>query len=117
VSLVRLYPCSNGGAPRLVAVVGAGAAVGVWHAGSGAFLGALPCPKLHCPVLIFLTYQRPSDGRPRIAAGSRGGHLCIWDGDDFQLLHALVASADGCAVKCLAVYDEPTVGATRLVTG
>jgi hypothetical protein len=69
----------------------------------------------------------PSDGdAPRlVAVAGGGGSLGVWHTGTGAVLaalpcpklHALVASADGCTVKCLAVYDEPTIGATRLVSG
>jgi hypothetical protein len=117
LGFVSSYLPSDGGAPRLVAVGGDHAALGVWDTGTGAFLGALPCPPGLETVFTLLTYQRPSDGRPRIAAGLDGGLLCIWDGDDLQLLHTIVAGAEGSEVGCLAVYEEPKSGRTRLVTG
>jgi hypothetical protein len=114
--LVRSYPPSGGGAPRLVADVGPGALLGVWDTGTGAFLGALTGPPgVKETVWSLVTYQRPSDGRPRVAAGSRGGQLCIWDGDDLRVLHSIQISPEGRAR--LAVYEEPTSGSTRLVNG
>jgi hypothetical protein len=107
------YTPSDGGAPRLVADVGAGDFLGVWDTGTGVFLQALhPC------AWTLVTYQRRSDGRPRIAAGCRGGRLHIWDGDDFSTLHAMrVAGAERRKIStCLAVYEEPTSGSTRLVS-
>jgi WD40 repeat protein len=118
MSLVRSYLPSNGGAPRLVAAgEGDTSALCVWDTGTGAFLSGLqgPDPGRACRILV--TYQRPSDGRPRVAAACDGGHLSIWDGDDLQLLRTIVASADARAVSCLAVYEEPISGSTRLVTG
>jgi hypothetical protein len=117
MNLVGSYLPSNGGAPRLVAAGGgAGAALGVWDTGTGALLGALEGPGGRgCRCL--LTYQRASDDRPRVATGSNRGHLCIWDGDDLQLLHAMDNSPEAFPVRCLAVYEEPTSGSTRLVTG
>jgi WD40 repeat protein len=115
--LVRSYTPSDGGAPRLVAVAGGvpGANLGVWDTATGAFLGALQGPD-HV-VCSLVAYQRASDGRPRIAAGSEGGYLCTWDGDDFQLLHSIRAYREACPIHNLAVYQEPTSGRTRLVAG
>jgi WD40 repeat protein len=113
----RSYPPSGGGAPRLVAEVGVSHTsrrLAVWDTGTGAFLGALPCPA---KVVSLVTYQRSSDGRPRIAAGSDKGHLTVWDGDDLALAHHIVVGANGQPVRCLAVYGEPISGSTRLVTG
>jgi hypothetical protein len=114
---VRLYTPSGGGAPRLVASTGAGVVLGVWDTGTGAFLGSLQGPEPDYNVQSLLTYQRPSDGRPRVVAGTLHGQLCIWDGDDLQGLHTVEANADERPVRCLAVYEEPTSGSTRLVTG
>jgi hypothetical protein len=113
MGLICSYTPSDGGAPRLVALVGDGYTLGVWDTGTGAFLGALEPKSFSCLV----TYKRPSDGRPRVAAGSRGGDLCIWDGDDFRVLHAIQTNLLRSAVSCLAVYEEPTSGRTRLITG
>jgi WD40 repeat protein len=117
-SMVRSYLPSDGGAPRLVAAgEGSDGALCVWDTGTGALLEALqgPGPQRVCRCLV--TYQRASDGRPKVAAGSDGGLVFIWDGDDLQVLHALMASADARLVTCLAVYEEPISGSTRLVTG
>jgi hypothetical protein len=115
------YLPSGGGAPRLVAEIGILPSpmcrLGVWDIGTGALLRALPCPQGSTTVVSLVTYQRSSDGRPRIAAGSDGGGLCIWDGDEFQLLHTLGDNLDGYPIDHLAVYEEPTSGRTRLVTG
>jgi hypothetical protein len=93
-----------------------GQPLGVWDTGTGAFVGALESPQPEYCVRC-VTYQRPSDGRPRVAAATNPNHLCIWDGDDLQLLHAFQISARKRPVRCLAVYEEPTSGRTRLVTG
>jgi hypothetical protein len=117
MGMVRSYTAAGGGDPRLVAVLGVGVSLGVWDTGTGAFLGALPCPSAPGDIFSLVTYQLASDGRSRVAACSGGGHLSIWDGDDFRLLHALMASADARTVYCLAVYEEPISGSTRLVSG
>jgi WD40 repeat protein len=116
-SMVRSYTPSDGGAPRLVvaADVGSGADLCVWDTGTGALVQSLQGPDR--AVWSLLTYQRPSDGRPRVVASSDGGHLCIWDGDDMQLLHTITVSEEGDPVLGLAVYEEPTSGRVRLVTG
>jgi hypothetical protein len=116
-SLVRSYPPSGGGAPRLVADLGTGVILGVWDTKTGAFLGGLQAPQAAGMFTSLVTYQRPPDGRPRIAAAFGRGRFGVWDGDDFQLLHAIAATAEGRPVRCLAVYEEPTSGRTRLVTG
>jgi hypothetical protein len=116
-SLVRSYLPSGGGEPRLVADLGAGDDLGVWDTGTGAFLGGLLAPQAAGMFTSLVTYQRASDGRPRVAAGADEGHFSVWDGDDFQLLHTITATAEGRPVRCLAVYEEPTSGRTRLVTG
>jgi WD40 repeat protein len=119
LSIVRSYTPSDGGAPRLVARCRGGRNLCVWHTGTGALLRALPCPKPDSPIFTFLTYQRPLDGRPRVAAGSERGHLSIWDGDDFRLLQSIEThpAEEECHVCCLAVYEQPISGGTRLVTG
>jgi hypothetical protein len=114
--VVRSYPPSHGGAPRLVGVLGGGAALGVWDTGIGAFLGAVQGLDTDEDIGTFVTYQRPSDGRPRVAGVYPRGELRIWDGDDFRLLHALGADTDLTHVACLAVYEEPTSGSTRFVS-
>jgi hypothetical protein len=111
-----LVPPSDGGAPRLVAVVGDARVLAVWCTGTGELLGALPCLEPAREFTSLVTYQRPSGGT-RIAAGLDGGHLCCWDGDDLQVVHAVEAGPGGAAFLCLAVYEEPTSGRTRLVTG
>jgi hypothetical protein len=117
LGLVCSYPPSDGGAPRLVADVGPGLTLAVWDTATLAFLGALAGPPGVETVSSLVTYQRPSDGRPRIAAGSDGDRVCIWDGDDLQLLHAIHTNPGGHDVSRLAVYEEPTSGSTRLVSG
>jgi WD40 repeat protein len=115
--LVRSYLPSDGGAPRLVAVAGDDVKLGVWDTGTGAFLGALQGPDPEYESISLLTYQRASDGRPRIAAGLDGGYLSIWDGDDLQAIHIIRATPDEYHLGQLAVYEEPISGSTRLVTG
>jgi hypothetical protein len=121
VSYLDSYTPSDGGAPRLVADINLEACgtsiLGVWDTGTGAFLRALPSQTDDEKFTSLVTYQRASDGRPRIAAGLGKGHLCIWDGDDFSTLHAILANREGCSVYRLAVYEEPTGGRTRIVTG
>jgi hypothetical protein len=85
-SIVRSYTPSDGGAPRLVANI-AGQPLGVWDTGTGTFVGALESPQPDYSVQC-VTYQRQSDGRPRVAAATNPNRLCIWDGDDLQLLHS-----------------------------
>jgi hypothetical protein len=122
--VVRSYSPSDGGAPRLVAASGHWDFFGVWETGTGAFLQALHAPTPGHVSRSLLTYQRPSDGRPRIAAGFYGGHDSIpqlggiWDGDDFHVRTAIDSSPSlGSTISCLAVYEEPMGGRTRLVTG
>jgi hypothetical protein len=104
-------------APRLVAGLGGGrAGLAVWSTGTGLLLGALPCPLDATDIFSLLTYQRPSDGRPRVSASFDGGRVGIWDGDDLRVLHTIAAAVEK-EVFCLAVYEEPTGGSTRLVTG
>jgi hypothetical protein len=106
-----------GAPPRLVANLGPGSVLGVWDTGTGAFLRALRCPGLPDVIHSLVIYQRPSDDRPRVAAAFGRGRLCIWDGDDFQVLHTIQADPEGFPVSLLAVYEEPTSCRTRLVTG
>jgi WD40 repeat protein len=112
------YPPSDGGAPRLVARANVGAArcLSVWDSGSGTWLAALQAPPSHSFESL-VTYQRPSDGRPRVAAGSNKGQLCIFDGDGYKALRVTETSPDRRPIHSLAVYEEPTSGRTRLVTG
>jgi hypothetical protein len=94
-----------------------GAFLGVWDTGTGAFLGTLWCPGPLDVIHSLVTYQRASDDRPRVAAVFGRGRLCIWDGDDMQVLPTFETHRELPAVRCLAVYEEPTSGRTRLVTG
>jgi hypothetical protein len=111
------YTPSGGGAPRLVADVGNGVVLGMWDTATGAFLQALQPPRPGQCAWTLVTYQRRSDGLPRIAAGFRGGRLQIWDGDDFSILHTMqVPGAERRIPTCLVVYEEPTGGSTRLVS-
>jgi hypothetical protein len=91
-------------------------ALGVWDTGTGAFLGALESSPRNEVLGSLLTYQRASDGRTSIAAGTTG-HLCIWDGDDYRMRHSLLTHPTGYSVRLLAVYEEPTGKRTRLVSG
>jgi hypothetical protein len=91
--------------------------VGVWDTGTGAFVGALHAPEPGDGCKSLLTYRRPSEGRPRVAGAFVSSHLCIWDGDDLQLLHTIQIDDITSTCQRLAVYEEPTSGRTRLVTG
>jgi hypothetical protein len=115
---LRSYTPSDGGAPRLMARVKVGAirCLGVWESSTGASLGALEAPPSHSFESL-VTYQRSSDGCPRVAAGSNTGELCISDGDDYEILRVIETSPDRRPIHGLAVYEEPTSGRTRLVTG
>jgi hypothetical protein len=115
LSLVSSYRPSDGGAPRLVADLGA--ALGVWDTGTGAFLQALQAPGGGHGVRCLTTYQRASDGRPRVAAVFGRGRFGVWDGDGFQVLHVIKVDPEGRPVRCLAAYEDPTSGSTRLVSG
>jgi hypothetical protein len=116
-AIVRSYTPSGGGAPRLVAVLGVGSALAVWDTGTGAFLGALRAPGGTNGCRSLVTYQRPSDDGPRVAAAFGRGRFGVWDGEDFRLLHLVVADPEGRPVRCLAVYEDPTGGSTRIVSG
>jgi hypothetical protein len=115
---LRSYTPSDGGAPRLVARgnVDLTRCLGVWDSGSGAWLAALQAPRSQF-FQSLVTYQRGSDGRPRVAAGSNKSHVCIFDGDDYRTLRVVEAARDRLPIHSLAVYEEPTSGRTRLVTG
>jgi hypothetical protein len=120
MGVVRLYTAAAGGAqPRLVAAIHGGRdpqnspSLVVWDSGTAAFLCALNGPEGGHDVWSLLTYQL-SDGRPRIAAGFNKGNLCIYDGDDFHLVHNIQAGPEGHRVDHLAVYEEPTSGKTSL---
>jgi WD40 repeat protein len=116
LSLVGSYTPSDGEAPRLVAAVGGGVFLDVWDTETGASVRGLQGRQGGLKFRCLLTYQRPSDGRPRIAAGAERGHLSIWDGDDLALAHHIVAGYEGRPVRCLAVYEEPISERTRLVS-
>jgi WD40 repeat protein len=114
--LLGSYTPSDEGAPRLVATLRpVESCLGVWDTGTGAFLRALTYPETEFTSLI--TYQRRSDGRPRIAGGSNTGDVVIWDGNDFRLLQAMEADGRAQPVLRLYMYEETTSGRTRLVTG
>jgi WD40 repeat protein len=116
--LVRSYTPSDGGAPRLVVLhTGDGTSLGVWNTGTGALLQDLKCRGPDNDIWCLMTYQRASDGRPRVAAGSEGGYVSVWDGDDFRVLQVIQTNQRGFAVRWLTVYEEPASGGTRLVTG
>jgi hypothetical protein len=116
IGLVRSYTPSDGGAPRLVVRLRWGF-LGVWDTRAGAFLGALTLPHTHQTFRSLVTYQRPSDGRARVAAGSDGGSFCIFDGDDLRLVREIQTVAGDCHVHSLLAYHEPTTGTTRIVSG
>jgi hypothetical protein len=118
ISTVESYAPSDGSAPRLMANLGMGQdrCVGVWDTGTGAFVRALHGPHSGQEFWSLTTYQRPSDGRPRVAAGSARGHLCVWDGDDFSALHTIETNPEGRSLAKMVVYEDPATGRTRLVT-
>jgi WD40 repeat protein len=116
LTLVRSFTPSDGDAPRLIATAGGGLNLCVWDTETGALLQALLGSRPGHESISLVTYRRLSDGRPRIAAGSNGGLLSIWDGDDLQAIHTIQADPDGNSVVKLAVYEEPTSGSNRLVT-
>jgi hypothetical protein len=68
-------------------------------------------------------YTGPSDGLHLVEDAlllgyrSKRGHLSIWSGDDLTVLHEIETNSEGHAVKYLVVYEEPTTGRLRLVTG
>jgi WD40 repeat protein len=114
------YTPTGGGAPRLVAHTRVGAqdqCLSVWDTGSGAFLRALRGPDPRQGFVSLVTYQRPSDGRPRVIAGGDSGQLCVFDGDDFTILHTTPTDSKRYGIGRLAVYEGPVEGGTRLVTG
>jgi WD40 repeat protein len=118
--LIRSYTPTDGGSPRLVARLykfASDPCLHVWDSGTGVCLRALEGLDPVHEFTEVMTYQRPSDGRPRIAAGSNRGRLCIWDGEDFQLLHRIWTSTRRVPVRHLAVYEAPMTGTIRLVTG
>jgi hypothetical protein len=118
ISTLGAYTPSDGSAPRLTAnlTLGQDRCVGVWDTGTGAFVRALHGPQRGQEFWSLTTYQRPSDGRPRIAAGSARGHLCVWDGDDFSALHTIETNPEGRSLAKIVVYEDPNTGRTRLVT-
>jgi WD40 repeat protein len=114
--LLRSSVPSDGGPPRLVAEmyqIGTGTerCLAVWDSGTGALLMML---EQNCTSLV--TYQRPSDGRSRVAAGTTRGQLHIWDGDDFRLVTIIQRVTAGGPIPRLIVYHDPASGKTRLVT-
>jgi hypothetical protein len=92
-SILSSYIPSDGGSPRLVAMILPAPCLGVWDTGSGEFLQALQASHGEQAFISFIAYQQPSDGRPRVAAALRH-QLCIWDGDDFQVLRTI--SVESC---------------------
>jgi hypothetical protein len=120
LTLVRSYTPSGGGAPRLVAILYGNRDrhwfLGVWDTGTGAFVGALEGPPQTQGFGSLFTYQRASNGHPRIAAVTYRGPLCIWDGDDLSLQHTIQTHPVEYSLTLLAVYKEPIGKWTRLVT-
>jgi hypothetical protein len=120
-SFLHSYTPSGGGAPHLVAAFLAQDEqqyVGVWDTGTGEFLRALRAGGWHEHLItVLITYQRPPDGQPRIAAGYARGRLDVWDGDGRLLHEKLQTTSRNNAVGCLTTYSEPTGGRTRLVSG
>jgi WD40 repeat protein len=121
LNLLRSYIPSGGGVPRLVATLYGGldrpSVLGVWDTGTGAFLGALEGSPEKRGFGCLVSYQRASDGRPRVATGCHESQLSIWDGDDHSLQHTVQTHPTGYFVGCLAVYEEPTGQRLRLVSG
>jgi hypothetical protein len=78
-----------------------GTCLAVFDTGTGAFLRGLPRDEA---VRSLIVYRRPSGGRPRIAAVSDTGLLCIYDGANISVCQ-------------LIAYEDPTSGRTRLITG
>jgi hypothetical protein len=113
------YDTTHGGAPRLIVKPSGGhpgeGLVHVWDSGTGAFLRAWQGRQPYQEFCNLVTYRRPSDGRPRIATGDYGDHVCAWDGDDFSAVLAVSTNAEGHQVQRLLVYEEPMTGRIRLV--
>jgi hypothetical protein len=116
----RGYTPLEGGEARLVegVTLPGRTCLGVWDTGTGALLRGLQCSPRHRAVWSLVTYRRPSGGRPRTAAGSQGGLLCIYDGEDYSTLCAIQTTPEVHNSVCqLIPYEDPTSGRTRLVTG
>jgi hypothetical protein len=124
------YPPSDGAPPRLIAMFQfkdpksgrldrlETCCLGVWDSDTGAFLRALQSSQPKQCFRRCITYQRPSDGRPRIAAGGlHDGVLCIWDGDDYSILYEIMTAPERAGIRCLMACEEPLSGSLRLVTG
>jgi hypothetical protein len=113
------YSPSGGGAPRLVVGIPSvdGDFLGVYDTGTGAFLRALQASRREPRLHRMVTYQRPLDGRPGVAAAD-DGRVCVWngDGDDPHALHTLPVKDDDGGWLALIVYEEPTSSRTRLVS-
>jgi hypothetical protein len=119
---VRSYTPFNGGRLRLLAIVAKdeGSCMGVWDTGTGAFLQALRDPDLTDKFTCIVAYPQRPDGRYAVAAGSNGGRICAWDGDDFRRLFCLDTNPTErdreASVSYLVAYEEPASGRVRLVS-
>jgi WD40 repeat protein len=91
--------------------------LGVWDTQTGRCLSALqapPSPEGPRHVVSLCPFE--IGGRPRIAAGMEG-FLCVYDGDDFAVLHTIRTLRPEMQISCLAAFTEPGDGRTRLVMG
>jgi hypothetical protein len=94
-SILSSYIPSDGGSPRLVAMILPAPCLGVWDTGSGAFLALWS--GLSAVTMTSAVFHLPAAlGRPPPDRRGLGGiQLGIWDGDDFQMLRTLQTGSEG----------------------
>jgi hypothetical protein len=108
VTAIATYPPSNVGE---VVNKHRARAIQVFCSQIGRRLADLPGLSQHC----LATYTDSHEGRPRIVSGSEGGHVTVYDGDSFAVLHQHTEHHR--AVLKLVAYFNPNVGRHHIVSG